>query len=133
MDIAGQWPVRHRSVAVAEIQSANNRAAKNRAIRQEALREQIQADQLIRQTLGRIEKLDKGGNDATSVAAINAANNASLRLLQKVLPDLKAVEISGDPDNPVGVTFVNPANLSTATLRELIAQREASEQPADTD
>lgn len=108
---------------------SNNRAAKNRAIRHEALREQIKADQLIRQTLVRINKLDAGGNDSATVAAIKAANDASLRLLGKVLPDLKAVEVSGEGGGPVGVTYVNPTTLSTNTLRELLQQREASEQP----
>jgi len=37
--------------------------------------------------------------------------SAGLGLLRKVLPDLKAMEHSGDPDNPVGVLpfeFVQP-------------------------
>lgn len=120
----------------------NNRAARNRAIRQEALREQIQADQLIRQTLARIDKLDHGSPQkgteerkpltANDIAAIKAANDASLRLLAKVLPDQKAVEVTGEGGGPVGVAMVDPSTLSTATLRELIAQRESlHEQPED--
>jgi hypothetical protein len=117
---------------MAAVRDTSDRAAKNRAIRHEALREQIQADQLIRQTLARIAKLDDGRQDANQVTAIRAANDASLRLLAKVLPDVKSVEVTGEGGGPVAYTFVNPAALSTNTLRELLAQREAaSEQPAD--
>lgn len=81
--------------------AGNDRADKNRTIRQEALREQLQANQLITQTLDRVKKLDGLDLEPNQIAAIKAANDASLRLLAKVLPDLKAVEISQDPDNPV--------------------------------
>lgn len=93
-----------------------SRAERNKAIRQEALREQIKADQLIRQTLVRVGKLDSEGGqlEASHIAAIKAANDASLRLLAKVLPDLKAVELSQDADNPV---FSNERDLDSALGR----------------
>ncbi len=102
-----------------------SRAERNKAIRQEALREQIKADQLIRQTLVRVGKLDTEGAtmESTQVAAIKAANDASLRLLNKVLPDLKAMELSQDPDNPV---FTDERALDTALGRliEAVASAE---------
>lgn len=103
-------------------ESGQSRADANRAIRQAALREQIKADQLIRQILVRVGKLDglipespkqeasddewKAYNKKLAAIkphaeAFKAANDASLRLLAKVLPDLKAVELSQDPENPV--------------------------------
>ena len=81
--------------------AGNDRLEKNRAVRQEALREQLQANQLIAQTLDRVKKLDGLNLEPNQIAAIKAANDASLRLLNKVLPDLKAMELSQDPENPV--------------------------------
>lgn len=82
--------------------NTNDRATRNRAIRQDALREQLKASQLISQTLARVKRLDEDSTlDAVKVSAIKAANDASLRLLNKVLPDLKAMELSQDPENPV--------------------------------
>jgi len=117
--------------------AGNDRMEKNRAIRQEALREQIKADQLVRQILVRVGKLDslipeepaieatddqwkEYGKKLSAIKpqaeAIKAANDASLRLLNKVLPDLKAVELSQDPDNPV---FKDERQLDS-TLSRLI-------------
>lgn len=94
--------------------AGNDRADKNRAIRQEALREQLQANQLITQTLERVKKLDGLNLEPNQIAAIKAANDASLRLLAKVLPDLKAVEISQDPENPV---FTDERQLDSTLSR----------------
>lgn len=93
-----------------------SRAERNRAIRQEALREQIQADQLIRQTLVRVTKLDAEGGtmETNQIQAIKAANDASLRLLAKVLPDLKSVELSQDQENPV---FTDERQLDSTLSR----------------
>ena len=104
--------------------AGNDRMEKNRAIRQEALREQLKADQLIRQTIARVEKLDGLNLEANQIAAIKAANDASLRLLAKVLPDLKAVELSQDPENPV---FKNERALDSelARLVETVASAES--------
>lgn len=94
--------------------AGNDRADKNRAIRQEALREQLKANQLITQTLERVKKLDGLDLEPNQIAAIKAANDASLRLLNKVLPDLKAMELSQDPENPV---FTDERQLDSTLSR----------------
>jgi hypothetical protein len=69
-------------------------AARLRKTHQDDVRAKIQASQLInrlqKQALGKTE-LTRNQIDAIKI------------LLGKVLPDLKAVELSGDGDNPVAV------------------------------
>lgn len=62
------------------------------------VRRRIQASQLINRLTDHVNAKAPGIMDASQV-------NAARALLAKVLPDLKAVEISGDPDNPVGIVF----------------------------
>lgn len=61
-------------------------------------RDRIQAKLLVNR-LTEHSLADKPIMDASQV-------NAAKGLLNKVLPDLKAVELSGDPDNPVGVSVI---------------------------
>lgn len=88
-------------------------AARLRKLHQEDVREKIRTSQLI----NRLENHALGEADvkleATQVRAIEV-------LLKKVLPDLQSTELSGDPDNPVGVTqriervVIDPANPDAA-------------------
>lgn len=113
--------------------SAGHLANRMRNAKQDAMREYLQARGFEQQVSDDIEKLRDLETPLTAeqVNRIKAANDLRMRLLAKVLPDLKAIELSGDVGATVAHTFVNPAALSTNTLRELLAQREAaSEQPA---
>lgn len=56
-------------------------------------RAKIQASQLINRLQAHVDS-DKPLLDASQV-------NAAKALLNKVLPDLSSVELTGDPDNPV--------------------------------
>jgi len=53
--------------------------------------------------------------DRSRVQAIKASADLSLRLLNKVLPDLKAVEVGDSPEKAA-----DPKNLSTNELMALI-------------
>jgi hypothetical protein len=73
-------------------------AARKQLWHPDEVRQKIQTSQLInRLTEHALSK--KPIMDASQV-------NAAVRLVGKVIPDLKAVEHSGDPDRPVRVTSV---------------------------
>lgn len=48
---------------------------------------------------------------------------AGLGLLKKALPDLSAVEISGDPDNPIKTEEVGSGATKLAAYLDVIAER----------
>ena len=66
-------------------------------------RDKIQATQIV----NRLQKHILADDDVMTVSQVNAARV----LLNKILPDLKAVEVSGNPDAPLNgnwtVEFVN--------------------------
>jgi len=61
-------------------------------------RAKIQASQLINRLMAHVEA-DKPLLDASQV-------NAAKALLNKVLPDLSSVELSGDPDAPLSIQTI---------------------------
>ena len=83
-------------------------AARIRPQHQDEVRAKIQSSQLI----NRMHKIAMGEVEATP-AQVSAAKT----LLSKTLPDLKAIEHTGDPDNPLTMrhqviqrTVVDPSN-----------------------
>ena len=56
--------------------------------------------------------------DRTRIQALKAAMDGSLRLLDRVLPPLKAVEVQEDPEK----TAANPMKLSTSALIGLVTR-----------
>ena len=76
-------------------------AAKNKRIRQEALREQLAGKGLAQQVLVTAKKLhDEHLNlEASQIQALKASAELRLKLVNKYLPDLKAVEIEGNVSN----------------------------------
>ena len=79
-------------------------AARNKKVRQDALREQLSQKQLHVQVLVIAEKLDKQHLDLeqSAISALRASADIKMKLVNKYMPDLKAVEHSNDPDNPIG-------------------------------
>jgi len=75
-------------------------AQQNRSVRQEALREWLSekctAQHLVDNIL-KIEKLDSYSDDfANKLAKLKTANDQRIKILSKYLPDLKAVEVTGE-------------------------------------
>jgi len=100
-------------------------AAKNRKVRQEALREQLSAQGHVQHVIDIANKLtDQYINLETSqIQALRAAADIKLKLIGKYLPDLKAMELSNDPDSPVnGMTDTELANRIKALENELQSQ-----------
>jgi hypothetical protein len=79
-------------------------AARNKKVRQEALRDQLQAKGLHTQVLVIAEKLNDQHLDLeqSAISALKASADIKMKLVNKYMPDLKAVEHSNDPDNPIG-------------------------------
>jgi hypothetical protein len=64
----------------------------------EEVRQKIQASQLINRLMNHVEAEPPGVMDSSQV-------NAARTLLNKVLPDLKAMEVSGKDGGPVQVNL----------------------------
>ena len=77
--------------------SGNSRAAKNKQIRKEALRDQLSQQKHIEHVVDITEKLSKLENefDNLEVQRLKIAAELKLKLINKYLPDLKAVELTG--------------------------------------
>jgi hypothetical protein len=79
-------------------------AAKNRKVRQDTLRELLSNKGLAQQVIEIATKLENQHLEleASHIQALRASADLKLRLVNKYLPDLKAMELSNDPDSPVG-------------------------------
>jgi len=82
------------------------RAQMNKKIRQEALREQLSSQGHVQHVVDSIDKLEQLDEelDSTQVQRIRAAIDSRLKLVDKYLPSLKSVELTGDEDNPVAIS-----------------------------
>lgn len=91
-------------------------AAKNKKVREEALREQLRNKGLVQQVLEISEKLNNQYTEleATHINALKASAELKLKLVNKYMPDLKAIEHSQDPENPI-------AELKDDELKQAIA------------
>lgn len=86
---------------------ATTRAQKNRAIRQESLREKLQGAQYLVHLHKIADELDDAEITATRANAIKARADIYFKLLNKLLPDVKAIEVSGEGGDPVVVRISN--------------------------
>ena len=101
---------------------AATRANQNRKIRQDALREQLANaghHQHVFEILKEINELDPEyeyfGNE---IAKRKLIIDTKLALMKKYIPDLKAVELTGDDANPVAVSaewILKPAKAPQKT------------------
>jgi len=94
-------------------ESGVSRANKNRAIRQEALREQLAAQGHVQHIIDNIEKIQNLDNELESsdIHRLKTATELQLKLINKYLPDLKAVELTGQDggaiNHSIGIHFVS--------------------------
>ena len=120
-------------LSLAERYEATERArkrAEDRIEEREHIRLELKTREYIQVTHQAIDVLLKGSEiqrdqhtgaeievplDRSRVQAIKASADLSLRLLNKVLPDLKAVEVGDSPEKAA-----DPKNLSTGELMALI-------------
>ena len=85
---------------------AATRAHKIRAERQEALREMLSKKCTVEQVIEISNKIaELGGElDALAVTRLKAAADLKMKLISKYLPDVKAVEISGEGGGYLQIT-----------------------------
>ena len=74
---------------------------KNRRIRKEALREQLQAQGHVQHVFDIAKKLQDEyiSLESSQISALKSAADIKLKLINKYLPDLKAVEVEGNVSN----------------------------------
>lgn len=77
---------------------AKTRAQENRAVRQEALREQLAEQGHVQHVVDIVNKLGQLDTDLDQLAVtrLKAAADIKLKLINKYIGDVKAVEISGE-------------------------------------
>ena len=91
---------------------AANNAAKNKAIRQEALREQLVNGGHLQHVVDIAKKLNDGhlSLESSQIQALRASADIKLKLIGKYLPDLKAIEHTGEGGGDLIVQVMNYAN-----------------------
>lgn len=78
---------------------AATRAAKNKEVRREALREELKSREYLRQVHHMLEI------PWDNVPEMKAKMDGYFKLLAKTLPDVKAVELSGEDGQDMRVSF----------------------------
>lgn len=83
-------------------------ARRRRAERQDVMREYLAERGKLDYVLDNLEKIERQGAEMLpqELQALKIANEQRIRLLNKYLPDLKAMEISGDEDAPLTITKI---------------------------
>lgn len=78
---------------------------RNRRIRQEALREQLAAGGHVQHIVEIAQKLSNEHIelDPTMISRLKAAADIKCKLINKYLPDLKAVEVTGEDGEPINM------------------------------
>ena len=99
-------------------------AAKNKKIRQEALREQLANKGLVQHVIDIANKLSDQHLELESshIQALRASADIRMKLINKYLPDLKAIEHSNDPESPMGMTAEQLDQKIKALMNELESQ-----------
>lgn len=86
---------------------AKTRAQLNRAVRQEALREQLAAQGHVQHVIDNLEEMQKldgtQETDKFNIDKLKIINEQKMKLISKYLPDLKAVELTGEAGGPVSI------------------------------
>lgn len=74
------------------------RAAANKKVRQEALREQLASQKHVEHVIDNINKLENPDIEVDT-QRLKVAIDARLKLINKYLPDMKAIEHTGNIDS----------------------------------
>ena len=84
-----------------------SRAIENRAIRQEALRDQLASQGHVQHAVDLIEKFKDSDTKLESdmIQRYRIALDGHLALIKKYLPDLKAMELTGEGGGDINITL----------------------------
>ena len=99
---------------------SRNAATRNRQIRQEALRDQLQSQGHVQHVIDIIGKLatESVDLDRDMVNRYKIVLETKLKLINKYLPDLKAVEVTGEGGGPVEHDHFLDIESALAVLNE---------------
>ena len=104
-------------------------------IQQDQTRAAIKTTQLIKRlqsfALGESEVVSAEGEDPKSIEIDSGRLKAIEILLRKSLPDLAAITLSGDADNPIYTKETGTGALKIANLLASIAERSRAASPPD--
>ena len=100
---------------------ANTRAQQNRSIRQQALREQLEAQGHLQHAIDIAQKL-REPNEDTNVPSLKAAADIHMRLVDKYIPSLKAVEITGDGGDDIKIAHSIPPEVLQKIPTDVLAE-----------
>ena len=80
-------------------------AAKNRKVRQDALRDFLANQKLVEKVIDNARKMEEQGAsmEAQELNGLKYATDTRLKLVSKYLPDLKAMELTGDGGGEIGI------------------------------
>jgi hypothetical protein len=93
---------------------ATTAAQRNRKIRQDALREQLSKQKHVEKLIDIAEKVTEPEFKNEDLPKYRLKADIHLSLIKKYLPDLKAMEITGDADNPVTIEKIERTIVSAS-------------------
>lgn len=96
------------------MRDTKTRAQQNRKIRQDALRAELKAREYLRQINDCAVRIYDGAKEmeAGELNALKAVADINFKRLAKCLPDLKAVEITGEDGGPVPIQLISFKDLA---------------------
>ena len=99
---------------------SRNAATRNRQIRQQALRDQLQSQKHVEHVIDIADKLSNESIrlDREIVNRYKIVLETKLKLINKYLPDLKAVEVTGEGGGPVEHDHFLDIESALAVLNE---------------
>lgn len=102
-----------------------SRADKNRQIRKDALREQLREQGHVQHVVDLIGKIEADNCSASDLQRYKTAAELRLKLIAKYIPDLKAIEHSGEIDLNNSITHESVKEYSIEELKEIAGNKVA--------
>ena len=90
---------------------------------QDELREKLASQAHLDKAVVLAERMDGPALELPDIQILEKAFNARMRLVDKYLPNLKSIEISGDPDNPLEISAYELTSTERAARIAAILER----------
>lgn len=98
-------------------------ATSRRQAYQHELREKLASQGHLDKAIDLAEKMDNQTLELADIQILEKGFNARMRLVDKFLPALKSIEISGDPDNPLEIAAYELTSIERAARLTSILER----------
>ena len=90
---------------------------------QDELREKLASQDHLSKAVDIVEKMDNPTLEYADMQILDKAFNARMRLVDKYLPALKSIEITGDPENPLEIAAYELSSIERAARIASILER----------